>query len=190
MLSADRFYPSARLIDWLQQQRWHYRVRLKNNFQVDLGTAEISTTGALAQGHSERYETDVMLFGSGVLTHIGILHEAGHPEPWIIAMDAHPTRAKVLDYASRWSIEPMFSDFKSRGFGLQQTQLTDPERLSRLLLIMALAMYWCVWTGYEDSRHHPTPIEKKPDNKPTPNTGAFAKPIAAPCHGLSAAYDC
>ena len=190
MLSADRFYPSVGLIGWLQQQHWHYRVRLKSNFQVDLGIGEITTTGALAQGHPERYESDVMLFESAVLTNLGILHQAGHTEPWIIAMDARPTRAKVLDYASRWSIEPMFSDFKSRGFGLQQTQLTDPERLSRLLLIMALAMYWCVWTGYHDSLNHPTPIEKNPDNKPTLSTGAFAKPIAVPCHGLSAAYDC
>ena len=167
MLSADRFYPSVGLIGWLQQQHWHYRVRLKSNFQVDLGIGEITTTGALAQGHPERYESDVMLFESAVLTNLGILHQAGHTEPWIIAMDARPTRAKVLDYASRWSIEPMFSDFKSRGFGLQQTQLTDPERLSRLLLIMALAIYWCVWTGYHDSLNHPTPIEKNPTtNRP------------------------
>jgi hypothetical protein len=38
----------------------------------------------------------------------------------------------------------MFSDFKSRGFGLEETQLQVPERLDRLILIMALAMYGCV----------------------------------------------
>jgi hypothetical protein len=37
-------------------------------------------------------------------------------EPWIIAMDAPPTRARVLDYGLRWSIEAMFSDSKTRGF--------------------------------------------------------------------------
>lgn len=190
LLSADRFYPSAGLIGWLQQRHWHYRIRLKNNFQVDLGVGDITTTGALAQGHTERYETDVLLFEDSVLTQIGILHETGHPEPWIIAMDEHPTRATVLDYASRWSIEPMFSDFKSRGFGLQQTQLTDPKRLSRLLLIMALAMHWCVWAGYEESQQQPTPLEKKPDNKLTWNTGAFVNSTAVSYLGLSAGYGC
>jgi hypothetical protein len=47
----------------------------------------------------------VRLFAQGVMTHLGILHEAGHPEPWIIAMDCAPTWARVLDYAARWAIE-------------------------------------------------------------------------------------
>ena len=40
-----------------------------------------------------------------------------------------------------------FSDFKSRGFGLMQSQIERPERLERLILIMALAMYWAVSAG-------------------------------------------
>jgi hypothetical protein len=36
---------------------------------------------------------------------VGIVHDAGHDEPWIIAMDSAPTRAKVLDYAARWCQE-------------------------------------------------------------------------------------
>ena len=33
----------------------------------------------------------------------------------------------------------MVSDFKSRGFGLDQTHLRSPDRLSRLILVMSLA---------------------------------------------------
>jgi hypothetical protein len=47
-------------------------------------------------------------------------------------------------YRKCWTLEPMFSDFKSRGFGLEETQLQVPERLDRLILVMALAMYGCV----------------------------------------------
>ena len=41
----------------------------------------------------------------------------------------------------------MFSDFKSRGFGLMQSQIERSERLERLILIMAIAMYWAVSAG-------------------------------------------
>jgi len=41
----------------------------------------------------------------------------------------------------------MVSDFKSRGFGLDQTHLRSPDRLSRLILVMSLALYWAVSTG-------------------------------------------
>ena len=55
----------------------------------------------------------------------------------------------------------MFSDFKSRGFGLEETQLETAKRLDSLILIMSLAMYWCVATGYEDAQNNSTPVEKK-----------------------------
>lgn len=179
LLSADRFYPGVALLEWLQAQGWSYRLRLKGNLLVDIGQSEETTTGALAQGVRERYLTDVGLFASGVRTHLGILHDPGHPEPWIIAMDAPPTRARVLDYAARWSIEPMFSDFKSRGFNLQHSQLQHAERLERLVLIMALAMYWCVRVGRAAALASPTPLEKTSRPKATPSIGASEKPLAA-----------
>lgn len=161
LLCADRFYPSVDLFRWLAAQPgWHYRLRLKGNLTVDPGFGEITTTGALARDHSERYLSKVWLFQEGVPTNLAIWHEAGHPEPWIIAMNDPPNRATVQDYACRWGIEPLFSDFKSRGFQLEDTQLRAADRLDRLLLIMALAMYWCVRVGQEEARDHPTPLEK------------------------------
>lgn len=187
LLSADRFYPSTALFEWLQAQGWSYRLRLKGNVLADTGEGDETTTGALAQGVSERYLTRVRLFASGVMTNLGILHEDGHPEPWIIAMDATPTRATVLDYAARWAIEPMFSDFKGRGFNLEDSQLQHADRLERLVLIMALAMYWCVRVGRDEALSHPTYLEKKPRRKVTPGIGASGNSIAAWSRGLPAA---
>jgi hypothetical protein len=56
----------------------------------------------------------------------------------------------------------MFSDFKSRGFGLEQSQLRTPARLGRLLLVMSLALYFAVSTGLWDATTTPTVDEKKP----------------------------
>ena len=186
LVLADRFYPSADLLTRLHRLGWHYRLRLKRNLSVDPGFGEIVTTGELAQGLTERYLPNVRLFASAVPTHLGILHEAGHDEPWIIAMDCPPTRAAIRDYASRWGIEPTFSDFKSRGFQLEATQLRASDRLDRLLLIMALAMYWCVRAGQEDARDDPTPLEKKLKNRPTPTIGPLENSPAAPSLGSSA----
>lgn len=188
MLSADRFYPSAELFSWLHRHGWQYRLRLKANFLADLGRGDLTTTGALAKGKQERYETQVALFDSGIMTNLGILHEPGHKEPWIIAMECQPTRAKVRDYSSRWCIEPMFSDFKTRGFGLEDTHLENPQRVSNLLLLMSLAMYWCVSAGHAHAMNMPTPTEKKPVNKRIPITGRCVKLTAPRCRGSNVAY--
>ena len=181
LLSADRFYPSGELLAWLHAQGWSYRLRLKGNLRVDTGYGDETTTGTLAQGATERYLPGVQLFAAGVSTNLGILHEAGHEEPWIIAMECTPTRAAVLDYGARWAIEPTFSDFKSRGFDLEASQLEHADRLERLILIMALAMYWCVQVGRDDAVHRPTPLEKKPS---ADRPGSLELPKALPQRGV------
>jgi hypothetical protein len=190
MLLADRFYASADLFGWLKEAGWQYRLRLKRNLTVDVGRADVTTTGDLAHGVSERYEPHVHLFAAGVPTAIGVVHDPGHKEPWIIAMDCRPCRAAVLDYGASFGIEPTFSDFKTRGFCLEDTHLDDPERIGCLILIMTLAMYWCVWAGREDAFTNPTPAEKKPGRRPTRSTGRCVRRTAAPSLGLNAACAC
>ena len=191
LFCADRFYPSVDLFRWLDAQPgWHYRLRLKANLTVDPGFGDLTTTGALAQGHTERYVPHVGLFNAGIWTHLAIWHELGHPEPWIIAMNDPPNRATVRDYACRWGIEPLFSDLKSRGFQIQDTQLQAADRLDRLLLIMALALHGCVRVGQEDARDHPTPLEKKFKRKPIPTIGPLENSPGAPFPGSRAVCGC
>ncbi len=159
MLAADRFYGTAKLIGWCQDAGWGYRIRLKGNLSLGHEGGEMTTGEALSlmPGGLEGAE----LYGSGVVTNIGLLHEKGHPEPWIIAMDARPSKYTTLDYGLRWGIEPMFSDFKSRGFGLTQSHIERPERLERLILVMAIAMYWAVSCGAAENRKAAESGEKR-----------------------------
>jgi hypothetical protein len=168
-LHGDRFYGTPDLIRGCQDRGWDYRLRLKGNLQTWIGSRK-TTTGDLALS-GVHYFQDVALTGKRVRTNIGIIHDAGHAEPWIIAMSAEPSYLSTLEYSRRWGIEPMFSDFKSRGFGIQETQIQYPDRLGRLILVMSLALYWAVSTGMWDAAENPTPNEKKdrsvsPENSP------------------------
>lgn len=145
MLAADRFYGTAQLVEWCQNAGWSYRIRLKGNLTLTHEGGEL-TTGDVAARIPKGVKA-AELYGSGVTTNIGVVHEKGHKEPWIIAMDAAPSTYTVLDYGMRWGIENMFSDFKSRGFGLMQSQIQKPDRMERLLLIMAIALYWASSCG-------------------------------------------
>jgi hypothetical protein len=65
----------------------------------------------------------------------------------------------------------MFSDFKTRGFGLENTHLHYLDRLERLILVMAIAMIWVVCSGLWDAIIHSLPYENK--------ESTLKKPIAA-----------
>ena len=128
VLLADRFYGTPAMIRWCRDRGWDDRLRLKGNLLARWGTTT-TTTGALALSGSHYFEA-VALTGQRVTTNIGIIRDPGHAEPWIIAMSAKPGYLTTLGYADRWGIEPMFSDFKSRGFGLEQTHIQYPDRLA------------------------------------------------------------
>ena len=150
MLAGDRFYGTAKLISWCQTAGWGYRIRLKGNLTLQHQGGEL-TSGEI-EGLMPQGIENAELYGSGVTTNIGVLHEDGHPEPWIIAMDAKPGKYTTLDYGMRWGIEAMFSDFKTRGFGIAQSQIKKTDRLERLILVMAIAMYWAVSSGAMDEK--------------------------------------
>jgi hypothetical protein len=50
-------------------------------------------------------------------------------------------------YKKRAHIETFFSDQKSRGFQIDKSHLSEPVRLSRLLLASCLAYLWMVYLG-------------------------------------------
>ena len=158
-LMADRFYGTPNLISLCQAQGWGYRLRLKGTLVVRRGDGRIASAAACAKSGTTCLEA-IELTGRRVRTNIGIIRDPGHDEPWIVAMSDKPGYLATLDYSKRWGIEPMFSDFKSRGFGVEHTQLRYPDRLARLLLVMALALYNAVSAGSWDEAHHPTHAEK------------------------------
>jgi hypothetical protein len=159
VLMGDRFYGTPDLIAWCRWRGWGWRLRLKYDLLVFEAGGE--TTLAECRARGEHLLSGIELTEKRVATHVAMVHEPGHPEPWIIAPSEAPTVHRAFDYGLRWGIEAMFSDFKTRGFGLEDSQIRRPERLSRLILVMALALLWAVSTGMWDSVHHATPDEKK-----------------------------
>src|SRR4051795_4685426 len=178
-LMGGRFYGTADLIGLCLEREWDYRLRLNGNLVVFDGPGR-TPTGKCARDRVY-YLENVELTGRRARTHIGIIHDPGHAEPWIIAMSEKPSYLRTLEYADRWGIEPMFSDFKSRGFGIEDTQLRYADRLDKLILVMSLALYVAVSTGQWDAVHHPTPSEKKVP-RTSPGKSPEAEPPGSPAH--------
>src|SRR3954467_2563394 len=181
-LMGDRFYGSPELIAWCRARGWDWRLRLKRDLLVFEDGGGTTFAACLARGgpplaaclaRGEPLLSGVELTGKRVATNVAMVHEPGHPEPWIIALSEPPTAHRAFDYGLRWGIEAMFSDFETRGFGLEDGQIQRSERLDRLLLVMALALLCAVSTGMWDAVHRATPDEKK-SQRASPATSAAA----------------
>lgn len=79
--------------------------------------------------------------------HVIVWHEQGYAEPVYLVTRLALAEEALHWYGHRFRIETLFSDQKSRGFHLHKSHLSDPDRLSRLLLAAALAYLWMVYLG-------------------------------------------
>ena len=94
LLTGDRFCGTARLIGWCREAGRDCRLRMKGNITLQHRGGEPLTreiAGLIPEGI-----VNAELYGTGVFSTIGVLHEEGHREPWIIAMNAAPSEYRVL----------------------------------------------------------------------------------------------
>jgi Transposase DDE domain len=71
----------------------------------------------------------------------------GYKEPLYLVTNMTSAEEACRWYAKRFRIETFFSDQKSRGFHLDKSHMSDPQRLSRLLIASCVAYIWIVYLG-------------------------------------------
>jgi hypothetical protein len=71
----------------------------------------------------------------------------GYKEPLYLVSNLKSGQQACRYYEKRFRIETFFSDQKSRGFHLHKSHISNPERLSRLLIACCLAYLWIVYLG-------------------------------------------
>jgi len=81
--------------------------------------------------------------------------DQAYTDPWLIVTDLVPQQAKVAWYGMRTWIEAGFKDTKRGGWHWEQTKMTDPTRVERLWLVIAVATLWVVSVGAEAEENLP-----------------------------------
>lgn len=146
-LCADREFVGKTWLAYLAKEGIDFRIRLRANTLITNGRGQAVAARRLFSGF--RIGQPVLLKGVrrvlGQSLHIsGMKLRAGE---YLIVASAQPTERAIADYARRWEIETLFGCMKSRGFCLEQTHVTEPERLKKLIVLLALAFCWAHIVG-------------------------------------------
>jgi len=75
--------------------------------------------------------------------------EKGYEHPLYLVSNLSEPYQVAAYYKRRFRIECFFSDSKTRGFRLDKSHLTHPNRVSRLLMGAVLAYWWLTYLGVE-----------------------------------------
>jgi hypothetical protein len=147
VLLADRGFGRTELARFCQRHGFSYVIRIQPNVHVRSG----SYCGKLIdypvhKGICKGLKSVAYRSHHTVSQNIVIRWKRGLPakrdECWFLMTDLQAGAAQISQlYGQRMTIEELFRDQKNKrnGWSLRDTQMTCPERLDRLLLILALA---------------------------------------------------
>lgn len=142
-LLADREFVGRQWLSWLREQGINFHLRVHANYLVTNGRGKLVPAYKLFRAtrvntplvlpQPRRMWNDTWYFSGCYL---------GSGEYLILVSLTRPEDA-VEQYARRWEIETLFAALKTRGFCLEATHLTAPERLDRLVALLALTFCLC-----------------------------------------------
>jgi len=150
---GDGEFDGCDLLADLTAAGWHYVCRTAKNVLLAESDwpNEPFSLAQLDLKPGEGIELTDLLFtaqGFGPVL-VGAVWERGRKEPLLLVSSLDFFGEARFWYKKRFGIETFFADQKSRGFYLCHSHLSQPERLSRMLMATSLAYYWMVCLGAE-----------------------------------------
>lgn len=146
-LAADREFADKGLMGYLRREGVDFRIRVKRNTLVRNGRGALvqafrlfrsQRLGAALALPTARECWGMQLYLTGMRLRSG---------DYLIVAAAEPAPDALEDYGRRWEIETLFGCLKSRGFRLEETHVTDPERLKKLMALLTLSFCWAIVVG-------------------------------------------
>lgn len=145
---GDGEFDGVGLQDSLEAYGWRYVCRTAKNILLCRGGHAFAfETVPLEPG--ERFSLPQVTLrnqGYGPVHAIGWWGD-GYDEPIYLLTNLEAVDEACEWYRQRARIETFFSDQKSRGFQIHKSHLSDPHRLSRLMIAACLAYIWIIYLG-------------------------------------------
>jgi hypothetical protein len=147
-LIADREFVGTAWMTFLAENDIPFILRIKDAFQIRLADgrccAVTSLFRKLAVG-GRRYLRDDCRLGS---------RDSALGPP--VKLSA----TRLAHYRRRWQIESLFAATKTRGLNLEDTHITRPDRVAKLIAVLAIAFSFAHAVGECRAKHRPIIIKK------------------------------
>ena len=151
ILTGDGEFDGTGVIEWLKSHpTWHYALRTAKNIIIrGKDETEGQSLESLAPPPGEDKFLKELFFTqqeAGPVNIAILWHEADQEHIYLVT-DAQTLAQSQKWYRRRFNIETLFSDSKSRGFGLDKSGIRHPERMARFVIAVFLAYIWMIYLG-------------------------------------------
>ena len=160
-VTADREFIGRDWFGYLRREKISFRLRIRENLKVTTarGNKKVSARNLF---RTHKTGVGVLLCGERKVLgeKISLMGMRTTDGEYVIVASSTHTDEILRDYAQRWKIETLFGCLKSRGFCLEETHVTERERLEKLLALLTVAFCWAYIAGEWLARTSPIRIKK------------------------------
>lgn len=149
ILLGDAEYDTVKMLTWVKHMtNWQFVVRTEPRILLTKDDKTYPIRDILAGYDSRTLMTEV-LFTKQTFGPVSVVAWWQPPYQHPLYLVSSLTDADLIcrSYALRFKLETLFSDKKGRGFHIDKSHLSDPDRIARLLLAASLAYTWLVYLG-------------------------------------------
>jgi hypothetical protein len=149
VLLGDGEFDGCDLQNQLSQLKWEYVLRTGPNIMISTDFPEKFKLRQLDPGKEEYLLIEDVKFSAKRFGPVNVLvwHGRKYKDPVYLVTNIDHAPLACRYYKWRFLIETLFSDQKSRGFHIQKSHVSCPERLQRLLIATCIAYIWIVLMG-------------------------------------------
>ncbi|MEZ5198959.1 MAG: IS4 family transposase [Bacteroidales bacterium] len=164
-LLADREFIGQQWLAYLNCRHIRYHIRIRENFWVIIprNGHRVKASWLFNNLTLNQYAFHLgIVYVNGQLCYLSaskITNRQGKPELQIIVSFNKPDESHSL-YKQRWQIESAFKALKTSGFNIEDTHLTDIDRINKLLALVIFAFTWAYIAGVFLDSIRPIKIKK------------------------------
>jgi len=149
ILLGDAEYDTSEMLLWLQENtNWQYVLRTSPQIHVQEGAnCQAIENYPLSKGSVVHHHQVGFTKDASVLVNLIGWWGSRYEKPIYLITNIANAYQACKFYRRRFQIETFFSDQKSRGFHIHKSHLSDPLRLSRMLIAACLAYIWMIAQG-------------------------------------------
>ena len=159
-VTADREFCSNQWLSYLIEKKISYRLRIKANYQITNARGELIRASRLCRTLkiNERRELKGRRKLWNNLVYVAVCKKEDGDQ--VLVISSEQSGKILLEYGMRWKIETLFGILKTRGFRLEDSHLTEVERVSKLLSLLTIAVSWAILAGELEAKEKPLKIKK------------------------------
>lgn len=132
VLLADREFVGTQWFRFLIERKIPFIIRIKQNSMMEIGESGKLPIGHLRKRLSRKKVVNHPIDLWGLSLYVSIEKRKGAKEQMIVVSNFELEDPLGM-YRRRWEIETMFGCLKTRGFRMEDTHITDPDKIEKVV---------------------------------------------------------